>query len=207
MFEEVDELVDGFLFQCSCGDRAEITGAFVFGAGAVVAEVVGAVALFGGEPVEGGVAASAVGDAGEEVVGSGRHAAGMIFVACGEVLVVGVARLNVLDCIPGLAIDGGFAVVCDDDAAIFENADVDLVAEEAMVLAESGEDVGGVVDLGEGAPGGFHLVSLADAVLPFWIGNPFVELAHFAGAGVEDGGEGLALDTLGRISEHGFCGE
>lgn len=207
VFKEVDEFVDDFLFQCSCGDGVEITGAFVFGAGAVVAQVIGAVALFGGEPVEWGVTASAMGNAGKEVVGSGRHAAGMIFVACGQVLVVGVARLNVLDCIPCLAIDGGFAVVCDDDATIFEDANIDLVAEEAMVLAESGEDVGGVVDLGEGTPGGFHFVSLADAVLPFWIGNPFVELAHFAGAGVEDGGDGLALDTLGRISEHGFSGE
>lgn len=76
-----------------------------------------------------------------------------------------------------------------------------------MVLAESGEDVSGIVDLGEGLPGGFHFVGLADAVLPFWIRNPFVELAHFAGAGVEDGGEGLAFDAGGRDAEHGFGGE
>lgn len=119
VFEEVDELVDDFGFESRGGDGVEIAGAFVFGAGAVVAIVIGAVALFGGETIQGGITASAVGDAGEKIVGSGRHAAGMVFVACGQVLVMSVARLNILDCIPGLAIDGWFTVLFDDDVTIF----------------------------------------------------------------------------------------
>ena len=207
VFEEVDELVDDFGFEGEGGDGVEITGAFVFGAGAVVAQVIGAVALFGGESIERGVTASTVGDAGEEVVGSGRHPAGVMLVASEQVLVVGVKRLDVLDGVPCFAVYDGLAVVVYDYVPIFEDANIDLVAEEAMVLAESGEDVGGVVDLGEGMPGGFHLVGLLDAVCPLWIGNPFIELAHFAGAGVEDGGEGLALDAGGGCAEHGFGGE
>ena len=77
----------------------------------------------------------------------------MKLIASCQVEVVGMTREDVLDNVPSFAIHDGFAVVLDGFVAIFQYSDVDLVEEELMVGGQSAEDVGEIVDLGEGELG------------------------------------------------------
>lgn len=150
-----DGLVEGF-----AGDGFGLAVTATGGAGADVAGVGLGVFVGGGGAEVGGSAKLAVEKSGEEV--GGVDAAWVLGVGAGEVVAVVVFLDLVLDGGPGGLVDDGLAVVGDDEVGEVEFADVEGVGEEGFVGVEGGEEVGGVVDLGEGFADRAHLEGLLD---------------------------------------------
>jgi len=110
--------------------------------------------------------------------------------AAAEVTCLGAGFDDALDIIPEFVAYCGLAVVGDGDLAVFQDADVEFVLEEAVV------GVGGFVegcffdDLGQGGSAGEHGESFSDSMGIFWVWVPAVIDAWFASAWIDslDGG-------------------
>jgi len=140
--------------------------------------------------VEGCAATPAVGQAAEEE--GGVNAAGVAFAEAG-----GVVVHDALDGLPGFDGDDGFAVVFVGFAAVFQDADVEFVAEECGVGVEGAVEVEFGVDLGDGRSGSAHFEGLADEGGEVGVGFPAVACVVGAVAAFADV-DGNTTEAAGR---------
>lgn len=190
------ELVEDGLFEGFFGDGGQVAVAAVVVAGAFV--VVVALAFGGGVAAcEGGSAAGAVGYAAEGVDGATAFVGG-----CFSLLVaLFVFAVDGLDGVPGLLVYDWFAVVFDDQVAVFEDADVEPVAEEGRVGAFAFVELGCAGDLAVGGPTSAHAPGFLHEGYQVGVRHPLVgDVGFSVSAGGDD--HTLTLEATGRGSGH-----
>ena len=150
-------------------DARSVAPCFALGTAAAIGFVAPAAFVGVGDDVavEGRAAFAAVGYATEQE--GGVDAAGM---AASEPL--GVVFHDSLHGAPGLRVYNGFAVAFVGLAAVFQDANIDGVAEKGGVGVEGTVEVQFFVDAGNGHAGGAHFKGAADEGNEVGVGRPAV---------------------------------
>jgi len=197
--QDLVDLLDDSGFDRVGGDGGEVAIAAALAAGTAIGAGNLSVTLGRDVAIKGCMAASALDEAAKE---EGTMLAARMLGRVGlQVAFFGETGLALLDGLPEVEGDDGFAIILDDEGAEFKDAGIEPVAEKSGVGVERTIETGGEVDLVEGSPRGAHLEGLEDARGEFGIGDPAMRLA--LDAPFADDGERFTLEAARGRAWHG----